>query len=150
MRAAALLFPMLLALIACGAAPADPTTPDHAATVLVPGPLDPQGQPHDAYTLEAVAVDGDTLRLDVSYGGGCRDHVFQLVISTAFLESEPVQARSVLSHDAQGDRCKALLHATLSADLTPLKEEWRRQYQKASGKIRLFLVGPDREVLYSF
>jgi hypothetical protein len=150
MRAAALLLPVLLALIACGAAPADPTPPDHAATVLFSGPLDPQAWPHDAYTLETLAISGDTLRLDVSYGGGCRDHVFQLVISTTFLESEPVQARSVLAHDAQGDLCKALVHATLSADLTPLKQEWRRQYQKASGKIRLFLVGPDREVLYSF
>ncbi len=92
-----------------------------------------------------VRVDGDTLSLQVGYGGGCRVHQFGLVISSDFMESEPVQTTALLTHDADGDPCEAYILTWLIADLAPLKVEWQTAYQADSGTIVLHLQVPTSE-----
>ncbi|MCY3812457.1 MAG: hypothetical protein OXH15_11730 [Gammaproteobacteria bacterium] len=41
----------------------------------------------DDYVLDAAAIAGDALTLNVSYGGGCATHRFALVACEAFMES---------------------------------------------------------------
>ena len=45
----------------------------------------------DEYVLNTVMIKDDTLKINVSYSGGCKDHQFTLIASESFLESFPVQ-----------------------------------------------------------
>lgn len=80
-------------------------------------------------------VRDDELVVEVTYGGGCREHEFTMVFSDTFLESDPVQSVALLAHDAGGDTCEALIAVTLVADLRALRNLWRRSYQAESGTI---------------
>ena len=98
--------------------------------------------PPDPYTVEQVSVKGDSLRVTVRYGGGCRTHEFRLLLFKTFRESYPVQSDALLAHNANGDSCKALREDDLRFDLTPLRDHYRRSYQTQSGVIRLRLLAP--------
>lgn len=106
--------------------------------------------PADAVTIVSATIDGDTLNLTVSYGGGCSDHAFGMLAATAWMESYPVQVGMRLAHDAHGDACKALLARTLRFDLTPLKAAYAASYQSATGKISLRIAGSPMSPTYSF
>lgn len=99
----------------------------------------------DAFTLLEAAIEGDTLRAQVGYGGGCRVHEFELVISRDFMESQPVQTTAVLAHDADDDPCEAFILTWLEADLVALKEAWQASYAVDSGTIILHLEVPALE-----
>lgn len=98
---------------------------------------DLSGWPADRLEFQQVRITGDVLEATVSYGGGCAEHTFALVFANVFLESLPVQMRGLLSHDARGDPCRALLTRTLRFDLTPLKEAYRASYRQPTGTIIL-------------
>ena len=65
----------------------------------------------DAYTVSEsapISVSSDSLRVTVSYGGGCAAHTFEL-------RSRGADSREVwLVHDANGDTCEALLTERLA------------------------------------
>lgn len=82
----------------------------------------------DPYSIEDANIEGDILQVRVRYGGGCREHEFQLVAYSYFMESDPVQADILLSHNSNNDPCFALLTETLTFDLSPLKDEYLRMY----------------------
>jgi hypothetical protein len=107
------------------------------------GRLNPSDWRLDPFVLDSVAALGDTLHLGITFGGGCRPHAFRLVMSTLFLESNPVQAQTLLSHDDGDDPCDGLLHRDVKADLAPLKDAWRLAYQQQSGTIVMQIRLPD-------
>ena len=105
----------------------------------------------DAYTLNAVAVQGDTLTVNVSYSGGCQTHAFTLVAEERFLESFPVQLRLSLAHNANGDRCEAWITEAYDFNLTPIKEVYQKGYRKDTGTIVLRLKdAPPSDLAYAF
>ena len=105
----------------------------------------------DAYTINAATLEGDTLTLNVSYGGGCEKHVFTLVAESRFLESYPVQLRVSLAHNANDDPCEDAITEDYHFDLTPLKETYQKGYQTDTGKIALRLKdAPPSVLLYEF
>jgi hypothetical protein len=170
--AAALLALAALVSAACsqGTAPAGDQAPDVAAAAggdggqtdqrLVMSPAsavivrdlgDPREVgPTDPVRITAARVDGDSLRVSVETGGGCARHVFRLAVHDAFMESNPVQVRATLGHDANGDRCRALLRADLAASLAPLADAYRRGYQTPNGVIVIRLAGWDEGLRYTF
>ena len=95
----------------------------------------------DPTSVDAAAITGDTLSLDVSYSGGCETHRFQICWQGGFAESAPVQVGLELWHDAAGDTCEAALSETLTFDLTPLKEAWQDAYGAESGEITVHTGG---------
>jgi hypothetical protein len=99
--------------------------------------------PNAPYHVSDAQVVGNTLLLDVTYGGGCREHVFQFVVSTTFLESNPVQAPSLLAHDDNDDACDALLRGRFRTNLSALRVTWQQAYQAQSGAILLGWRTPD-------
>lgn len=111
------------------------------ATTLV-AELDTAGWQTDPFTLLEAEIEGDTLSMQVGYGGGCRSHKFELLISDEFMESEPVQTVAVLDHDSGDDPCDAYILTWLFADLSPLKQAWQAAYLQESGKIVLHLEVP--------
>lgn len=105
----------------------------------------------DPFDVVDAAIDGDTLRLRVSYGGGCEPHTFAVSASRQWTGDSPVTTNVVIAHDAHGDMCQAAITNELLIDLSELK----RAYLDAnpgtdSGEISLVLLGKDRSVLYSF
>jgi hypothetical protein len=107
------------------------------------------GLPRDPVEIIGARADADTIVIDVRYGGGCTDHAFILLASPTFAESSPVQSSMLLAHEGRGDLCKALVARTLRADVSPLRDAYRRAYQVEHGTIAIQLGGAPR-VLYTF
>ena len=105
----------------------------------------------DAYVINAATVEAETLRVNVSYSGGCETHQFTLVAEPMFLESFPVQLRVSLGHNANGDTCQDSITEDHVFDLTPIKEAYQKGYQTDHGTIVLRLKGaPPGGLFYEF
>ena len=107
---------------------------------------------NDEYALNNVTITGDTLRLNVSYAGGCKTHQFTLVTSGAFLELTPVQLVISIDHNANGDPCQAYPTEDYHFDLNPIKTLYQEAYQQESGTIILLLedAPPNTQLVYQF
>ncbi len=55
------------------------------------------------------------------------------------MESEPVQVRLELYHDANGDSCDAWLSETLALDLAGLAQAWRDSYGDGPGQMTVHI-----------
>jgi hypothetical protein len=96
----------------------------------------PEDVSSDPVDVQRSRVLGDTLVLDVRYGGGCNEHTFSLCYEPTFQESDPVQSTLRLIHDAHGDTCEAYPAAELRFDLSPLAELYEHTYPRERGLIR--------------
>ena len=105
----------------------------------------------DEYVINAATVKDGTLRVNVSYSGGCETHEFTLVAEERFMESFPVQLRVSLAHNTNGDTCQEPLTEVYRFDLTPIKEMYQKGYQTDTGTIVLRLKGaPPSDLTYEF
>ncbi len=137
------IFPVLVlfgvAVAGCDMLPWLPSGSSDAGTEAIimadPADFDREDWPDGFYDVEEAEITGDILRLQVTYSG-CREHDFDLVAWNYFMESHPVQAYALLAHDREP--CDMVLSAELRFDLTPLKDEYQRQYG-TSGVIDLSL-----------
>ncbi|MDM9380137.1 hypothetical protein QUB80_05415 [Chlorogloeopsis sp. ULAP01] len=75
----------------------------------------------DSFSLSNSRIIGKQLKIDVSYGGGCKQHNFNLYWNGAYQESFPPQVRMRLVHDANKDTCKKLVKKTLVFDIQSLQ-----------------------------
>jgi hypothetical protein len=90
-------------------------------------------------------VDGNMLKLTVSYSGGCEEQVFDLVGNEMVMKSFPPKRAVTLVRDSKGDACREYITKELLFDLTELS------YQKKNGsEIILLLQGFDKEIRYVF
>ena len=72
--------------------------------------IDLEDFPMDLYGVNEIVLDGNELLVNVNYGGGCEDHIFNLVIEPNFWSGiPPVYYYFYLSHDANNDLCEALI-----------------------------------------
>jgi hypothetical protein len=149
----------VITLLACGTSDPLATADDLASTslnaelrgkILLVNSVDSPAWARDALTFESITIHGDSLRVTVRYGGGCRRHALQPIAETTFMESWPVQVGARIAHNANGDLCRALITRRLHIDLSPLKELYRESYQAAHGKIKLRLAGAVDVPVYEF
>ena len=98
----------------------------------------------DEAKIGSAIISSDVLTLFVQYGGGCKPHDLKLFGSRRFLESYPVQANVFLSHNANGDACKALISDSLRFSLQRLKETYQ-MYYGGRGTILLRLHEPGKQ-----
>lgn len=91
----------------------------------------------DPFQVEVIRVNGDTLLVEVSYGGGCKEHQFTLKTNGAWMKSLPPQINLWLEHESHDDMCRALIHTTLRFDLRPVRY--------AGGEQVVVIVNEDRE-----
>jgi hypothetical protein len=82
----------------------------------------------DNAQIKSTVVASDLLTLVGRYGGGCAQHEFKLFGSKRLLESYPPQADIILSHNANGDACKALITDSLRFSLVSLREFYQVSY----------------------
>jgi hypothetical protein len=80
--------------------------------------------PSDPLMVTRLEIEGDTLHVDVSHGGGCEEHGYGLCYEEAWAASSPIQVGFRVLHDDGGDSCDALLNQQLSFDLTPFKQAY--------------------------
>ena len=105
----------------------------------------------DDYVLNSATITDDTLTVSVSYSGGCRAHVFTLVIAASFVESSPVRLPAVLRHDANGDTCEAFPTESYAFDLALVRARYRAVYGPGAGSVALQLDGvPEDGLIYEF
>jgi len=103
-----------------------PDTTDEAIIISDLPPMTIQRQP---WVFDTTFVDGDDLNLTVRYGGGCREHYFNVFMSpAAFFESYPVQANLYVRHESLFDPCEAMITEDLTFSLRPVIELYRRHY----------------------
>ncbi|MFT7518245.1 MAG: hypothetical protein ACI9MC_000375 [Kiritimatiellia bacterium] len=102
----------------------------------------------DAWTYGSMAITGDTLTVDVSYSGGCKEHVFEACWSGSYLKSSPVQVDLELGHDNMDDNCDGWVSDTLTFDLVSLKTDYLTKYPTGKREIVLKLSG--KSVSYTF
>ena len=81
-----------------------------------------EGDWNHPFSIAKAAVDGDSLRVTVQYGGGFRDHTFRLVADGAATKSLPRQQRLRIEHEGQGDPGRALITREEAFDLTPHRD----------------------------
>lgn len=118
-----------------GQAPGKHTT---QPSIIITGSENELTFPGDQASITSMKIDGDTLRLTVTHGGGCADHTYQLYTSGAVMKSYPPQMNIRLSHNANGDACEALITKDLAFDLSPLK----KQLGGSSGTVVLHIYEP--------
>jgi hypothetical protein len=79
--------------------------------------------PNDPVYVHEVFIEGECLQMKVSFGGGCRIHVFDLARIHENNEEKRDIAYVELRHNANGDLCKAYLTKELRFNLSELKDE---------------------------
>lgn len=84
---------------------------------------------YDPYKLQEMDISGDTLKLTVSYSGGCWLHWFKVLMNPVFKLSNPPQADLYIRHISNNDPCEAYITETLQFDLTPVAD----LYESMSG-----------------
>ena len=107
---------------------------EQVARVRVVGAEGLEMKKDQASILEA-RLDGERLHLRVQYGGGARQHDFELLCLDALAKSMPPKATLYLSHNANGDLAKALITQDLVFDLAPMRE-------LVSGPVLLRIIPP--------
>ena len=74
----------------------------------------------DSYTIDTAFIYGDFLKINISYGGGCEDHIFNLVHEFLFCGTLPVHVPLYLTHNSNNDNCEAALVQELCFDISNL------------------------------
>ena len=123
-------------MFACSTNSGDPSqSVSHNADDAEPAPQEPQTLPitqpnrdtdisaiqNDAFALGDVSIEGDTLLITVSYGGGAEAHDFALYWNGMTMRSYPGQINVMLKHNAHGDAGRGLPHP--NATLRPKRPQ---------------------------
>jgi hypothetical protein len=96
-------------------------------------------------TISNAELDGNILKLTVSYSGGCEDQVFDLVGDEVIMKSFPPKRSITLVRNSKGDVCREYITKELSFDLSELS------YQKKNGsEIILLLQNYDKDIRYIY
>jgi len=93
-----------------------------------------------------IKVDEFTLMIRFDYTGGCKIHEIELYSEKTFLESNPVQVRMRLSHNANEDLCDQLIKDTLYFDLKSVRNLYTVQYGSSTGDVLINVYDPQMQL----
>jgi len=102
----------------------------------------------DRYKLNDIKIVGDSISINLSYSGGCRNHVFNLIAKNYFGDTASPIAELHLSHNSNFDPCDQYVTEDCTFNLLPLKYEFIKMHGVKTGSIRLVLE--EKEVVYNF
>jgi hypothetical protein len=110
----------------CDAVSASEPDAPEVRVIEDPSSFELESIPQDSLRIDTASVDGDLLRLAVSYEGGCddADHDFALYSTGPILFTGIPGTETFLSHDAGGDTCTETVQKELAFDLSPLKKSF--------------------------
>jgi hypothetical protein len=93
----------------------------------------------DPFTLIDVHVDDmNKLHITVEYSGGCKKHEFKVLGSKAILKSLPAQRPIMITHNANGDECRAIIREEILVDISDFA------YTKENGSEIILLIDKQR------
>jgi hypothetical protein len=98
---------------------------------------------NDAFSILNVALKGDILEIEVSYGGGCREHDFDLQFNGLYKKSMPAQAAIWLVHENHGDACRAMIQKKLYYNISSI-----RNPSGKPGELHISLAGWNERIVY--
>lgn len=146
-------FIMALLIFACNTEKQllDNTNPTSDATsIMLLDNNNDASWPTDPFVINDLEINGDELITSLSYGGGCQDHIFQLIADDVFSGSTPpAKVDLTLSHNANSDPCEAWLTNNQRFNLNDLKALYQARYQLPSGSL-ILRINNASEVAYSF
>lgn len=99
-------------------------------------------EPLEETSVRDISIANDILSLSLAFSG-CDEQHFELFIEDAFLESNPVQVRTVLQAQVS-QLCEAVISQDYAYDLLPLKAQYQKLYGKGAGEIILRGLGTYR------
>lgn len=104
--------------------PADvPDTPAREEPADPAPSPDPGGRYGASYTVtEGPTLEGTTLAMLATHGGGCKDHVFSPRLDPRSEDAPSTQVVHV-HHENNGDTCRAMVRTEVSIDLADLLED---------------------------
>ncbi len=99
----------------------------------------------ESCTIQEASINGNVLRVTVSYIGGCEEHQFELIGNPNISKSLPPIRSIELVHKSNSDSCKAKMEETLRFNIVNLA------YKQESGSvIKLNLNGWKEQLIYTF
>lgn len=99
----------------------------------------------DPLTIDTAYITGNILTLGLTYGGGCKDHTFQVIGSEMISKSLPPVRAVSLIHQANEDHCRAIVNKTIQVDISALAYK-----QEAGSEIFLGIDGYKEKLKYTF
>ncbi len=133
-RATLLILPLLTFGTACGVLtnhaiaydPAPKKEPEEAPKRPGITTVDPDKKiddiKSDTFKMSEATIEGDVLKIKVSYSGGVKKHEFNLYWNQIVAKSYPGKTTINLKHNANGDAAEALITETLEFDLTAINK----------------------------
>ena len=82
----------------------------------------------DPIYIQDAFVDGNCLQILVSYSGGCEDHTVDLARMHPWQGNVETIPTFEIRHNSNGDMCEAWFTKELRYDLTPLKDEGKKEF----------------------
>ena len=99
----------------------------------------------DFYTVDTAFIYGDYLKINISYGGGCEGHIFNLVHEFLFCGTPPVHAPLYLTHNSNNDNCEAALVQELCFDISNLYD-----LCADTSELFIYLIDPENNTFIHF
>jgi hypothetical protein len=75
-----------------------------------------------SYSIRSFSISGDTLKIEVTYSGGCGTHTFDLYSNALLKKSLPPQVDVTLEHKSEKETCNKDVTELLLFDINPLKK----------------------------
>ena len=99
----------------------------------------------ESFTIQEASINGNVLRVTVSYIGGCEEHQFELIGNPNIAKSLPPIRSIELVHKSNGDACKEKMEETLLINISNLAHK-----QEAGSVIKLNLSGWKEQLIYTY
>lgn len=132
----------LAVTIACDSSgPLEIPNPDLSKTVLLFDDINSIKLEKDPLHITKTRIEKDTLYINVEYSGGCSRHEFKLYVWKGILKSNPQQAEIFVSHNSNGDLCKAWIRKEIKFELSTLRV-WYLEGMNISGELILRIHEP--------
>lgn len=96
----------------------------------------------DHFDILKSEIHGDSLIIQVQYGGGCKEHVFTMNTNMHWMKSMPPKLNLYLEHESNDDNCRAMLTEELVFDLTNCRY--------TPGKSVVLILNGDREHIIEY
>lgn len=103
----------------------------------------------DPYKILTARIQDDKLWLEISYGGGCKEHAFEMLFNKAYQEqnNKETGGSSLISlsmkHEGNEDACRSIVRQNLRFDLTSIQNEGYK-------KLNIRLSSWEEVLVYSY
>ena len=105
----------------------------------------------DSFYIDELEMQGDLLKLSVSYGGCCETHRFDLWTDNVLSQGQPPVVKLFIGHDSYGDPCEAGIQRHLWVDLLPIKTAFLKAHPgRDSGLVSIELENREVSIQYTF